>query len=261
MTYDGLLLDEHEGVFTLTLNRPGVLNALDAATLGELMRALDHVRDAASSRVLMLTGAGRAFCSGAQLSGGGASDGPSDSGAGLEAYYNPIIERLRRMPVPVICAVNGPAAGGGCALGLIGDIVIAARSAYFLQPFVNIGLVSDCGATWLLPRLIGRPRAAAMMLLAERVAAEQALDWGMIYQVVDDADLAATAQALAARMAKGPTVAYRLIREAIWDGLETSLSQSLAQERVNQREAGRTADNAEGVRAFLEKRPPAFTGR
>ncbi|MBV9512243.1 MAG: enoyl-CoA hydratase/isomerase family protein [Caulobacteraceae bacterium] len=266
MAYEGLLLTENEGVFTLTFNRPSVLNAFDSKTLGELMQALDYVSESPDLRVLVLTGAGRAFCAGAQLEAGGSatagsSGGRKDMGGGLEAYYNPIIERLRRVPAPVICAVNGAAAGGGCALGLIGDFVIAAKSAYFLQPFANIGLVPDCGATWLLPRLVGRARATAMMMLGERVPAQQAYEWGMIYQVADDEALGAAVQNLAERLVKGPTVSYRLMRQAIWDGLETTLTETMAQERYNQRAAGRTQDHEEGVRAFVEKRPPVFTGR
>jgi 2-(1,2-epoxy-1,2-dihydrophenyl)acetyl-CoA isomerase len=260
MTYDHLLYEESEGVVTLTLNRPEKLNALSLQSLAELSRALNRVRDEGTARAVLLTGAGRAFCSGADLSAERPDDGPIDMGAGLEVAFNPVLEKMRRLPVPLVTAVNGGAAGGGCGYALAGDIVIAARKAYFLQPFANIALVPDVGSTWLLPRLVGRARATAMMMLAERIPAEQALEWGMIWQVVDDADLMPTARAMALRLAKGPTVAYGLMRQAIVDGLSTSLTESLARERRDQFTAGRSADHAEGVAAFLQKRPPVFRG-
>jgi len=264
LAYDHILLEEAQGVATLTLNRPQVLNALNTAALDEVRDALDRVQDEKTARALVLTGAGRAFCSGAQLASPGGPDAeikPSDAGARLESHFHPIMERIRRLDVPVICAVNGAAAGGGCAYALAGDIVVAARSAYFLQPFANIGLVPDVGSTWMLPRLAGKARAMAMMLLAERIPAETALEWGLIYQVVDDADLPAAVAAMARRLADGPTVAYRLIRQGVWASLEQSFTETLLMERLNQRVAGRTADHAEGVTAFVEKRPPRFVGR
>ena len=257
MTYETLLLDRDGGVATLTLNRPDQLNALSTTLLTEINRALDEL-SADTPRVLVMTGAGRAFCSGADLGGGGL---PEDLGALLETHYNPLIEKLWALPCPVVAAVNGPAAGAGCSIALAADFVVAASSAYFLQAFVNIGLVPDAGATWLLPRLAGRARATQMMMLGERVPAAQALDWGMIYKVVDDAALPGEAAALAARLAKGPTRTYALIRQGIRAGLDSSLSDSLGVERVNQRDAGRSGDFAEGVQAFLAKRPAAFTGR
>lgn len=260
-TYDHILFEEADGVVTVTINRPDKLNALSQHSLGELTHAFDRVRDEGTARAVLLTGAGRAFCSGADLTAMEHGDGLRDLGAGLEAGFNPVLERIAHLPVPLVTAVNGGAAGGGCGYALAGDIVIAARSAYFLQPFANIGLVPDVGSTWLLPRLAGRARATAMMMLAERVPAEQALDWGMIWQVVDDAELMATARAMAARLAAGPGVAYGLMRRAIADGLSSTLSESLARERRDQRTAGRTADHEEGVRAFLEKRKPVFLGK
>jgi len=262
MTYDTILFEQADGIATLTLNRPAALNALTTALIEEMIDAVDRVRDEGTARVLLLTGAGRAFCSGADLATGGATgtgSGLPDTGARLESHFNPLLERLFALPVPFITAVNGPAAGAGCSFALAGDIVLASESAYFLQAFVNIGLVPDVGSTWLLPRLAGKARAQGMMMLGEKIPAATALDWGMIWQVVPDAELMATATALAKRLANGPTKTYALIRHGIRAGLDASLTETLAVERVNQRSAGRTADFVEGVSAFLQKRPAAFT--
>ncbi len=270
MAYEHILLEEQDGVATLTINRPDVLNGLSTHSVGEMIHALDAVRDRGTARVLLMTGAGRGFSSGADLSGGNAGAaadssglpaGPMDTGKVLESHFNPLLERLMDLPVPFVTAVNGPAAGAGASIALAGDIVIAARSAYFLQAFVNIGLVPDVGSTWILPRLAGRARAQAMMMLGEKVPAEQALDWGMIYKVVDDDALMTEAGALAARLAKGPTKAYALIRQGLRQCLDKPLSEGLMVERRNQRLAGLTEDFAEGVAAFLQKRPANFKGR
>ena len=266
MSYEHILFTEAAGVATLTLNRPQALNALHVGVIAEMIDAVDRVRDEGTARVLVLTGAGRAFCSGADLAGGGAGGGgqrssPVDAGKVLETHFNPLLERLFALPVPFVTAVNGPAAGAGCSYALAGDIVIAAKSAYFLQAFVNIGLVPDVGSTWLLPRLAGKARAQAMMMLGEKVPAATALDWGMIYQVVDDADLAPTVAAIAAKLASGPTRAYTLIRQGLRACMDMPLTQALMVERQNQLHAGRTADFAEGVTAFLQKRPAQFAGR
>jgi 2-(1,2-epoxy-1,2-dihydrophenyl)acetyl-CoA isomerase len=265
MAYEHIIFAEADGVATLTLNRPERMNALHLGVIAEMIDAVDRVRDEGTARVLVMTGTGRAFCSGADLAGGGATggggSGPVDAGKGLETHFNPLLERLMALPVPFITAVNGPAAGAGCSYALAGDIVIAAKSAYFLQAFVNIGLVPDVGSTWMLPRLAGKARAQAMMMLGERIPAETAAEWGMIYKVVADDALAATVAEVAAKLAKGPTTSYTLIRQGLRDCLDKTLTEALMVERRNQLIAGRSSDFAEGVMAFLQKRPAQFTGR
>ena len=258
MPYEHISFDQTDTIATLTLRRPASLNALNAAMVDELIHAVDRVRDEGSARVFVMTGDGRAFSSGADLLGGSSG---RDAGLALERGFNPLLERLFALPVPFITAVNGPAAGAGCSLALAGDIVLAARSAYFLQAFINIGLVPDVGATWLLPRLAGRARAQAMMMLGERIPAEQAEQWGMIYRVVDDAALPSAMHELATKLAKGPTQAYRLLRQGLRTALESSLTETLRMERVNQMHAAEAQDFAEGVAAFRAKRPPVFQGK
>jgi 2-(1,2-epoxy-1,2-dihydrophenyl)acetyl-CoA isomerase len=264
MSYENIVFDEADGLVSLTLNRPQALNALSLAMLEEMADALDRIRDEGTARALLITGAGRAFCSGADLApapDSGARRRSVDAGAVLETHYNPIVERLAVLPVPVVAAVNGPAAGGGCSLALAADIVVASKAAYFLQAFVNIGLVPDVGSTWVLPRLIGRARAQAMMMLGERIPAETAEAWGMIWKVVEPDALMDEARAVAVRFAQGPTRALSLIRTGARECLEVPLSQALQIERRNQRMAGASPDFAEGVSAFLQKRPAKFTGR
>lgn len=245
-------------VATITIARPDRLNALSGQTVDELRAAVEEA-GRSGARCLLLAGEGRGFSSGADLASGGGL--PEDAGAALEKHFNPLVEAIFALPIPVVAAVNGPAAGAGCSLALAADLVIAARSAYFLQAFVNIGLIPDAGATWLLPRLAGRARAMEMMMLGERVPAEQALEWGLISRVVDDEALETEAVALATRLAQGPTVALGLIRTLAREAGEIPLRDALAAERVAQREAGRSEDFKAGVAAFMQKRQARFEGK
>jgi len=247
-----------DAVATITLDRPDSLNALNAALIEEMRAALASL-PGSGARSLLLIGEGRAFSSGADLVAGGGL--PDDVGAALESHLNPLIEDVFDLPMPVVAAVRGPCAGAGCSLALAADMVIAARSAYFLQAFINIGLVPDAGATWLLPRLAGRARAMEMMMLGERIPAEQAAAWGMISRVVEDEDLESETIVLAARLAQGPTAAYALLRKLARDAEQAPLSEALAAERRAQTLAGRTEDFKSGVMAFIQKRPPAFEGK
>ena len=245
-------------VATITLARPDSLNALNAALIEEMRAALASLAGS-GARCLLMTGEGRAFSSGADLVAGGGL--PDDVGAALESHLNPLIEDVFALPMPVVAAVRGPCAGAGCSLALAADIVIAARSAYFLQAFINIGLVPDAGATWLLPRLAGRARAMEMMMLGDRIPAERAAEWGMISRMVEDEDLETEAIALAARLAQGPTVAYSLLRKLARDAEQAPLGEALAAERRAQTLAGRTEDFKAGVMAFIQKRQPNFDGK
>jgi 2-(1,2-epoxy-1,2-dihydrophenyl)acetyl-CoA isomerase len=259
MSYEHVRLElGAAAVATLTIARPDRLNALSSQTVDELRAAVEEA-GRSGARCLLLTGEGRGFSSGADLASGGGL--PEDAGMALEKHFNPLIEALFALPIPVVAAVNGPAAGAGCSLALAADIVIAARSAYFLQAFVNIGLIPDAGATWLLPRLAGRARAMEMMLLGERIPAEQAQAWGMISRVVDDEHLESEAVALATQLAQGPTVALGLIRQLARNAEQLPLSEALAVERVAQREAGNSADFKAAVLSFLQKQQPRFEGK
>ncbi|MCB2076559.1 MAG: enoyl-CoA hydratase/isomerase family protein [Novosphingobium sp.] len=250
-----------DGVAELTLDRPTALNALTLDMAAELHHAVTRIASDNGIRALLLSGSGRGFCSGADLGDvGGAEVETGDVGESLELFFNPMLETLFAMPKPFIVAVNGPAVGAGFGLALAGDIVLAARSAYFVQAFVNVGLVPDLGSTWLLPRHIGRARAMALMMLGDKLPAETAREWGMVYDVVEDEALLPAARALASRLARGPTRSYDMLRRAVRAGMEGSLSETLALERANQRTAGFTRDFAEGARAFLERRPARFCG-
>ena len=260
MSFDTIRLEHIGPVAKIVLNRPERLNACPPNMAVELADALSMLGDA---RAVLLTGEGRAFCSGADLASTGARSitGGAGSYKALTEAYNPLILKLSRVAVPVVVAVNGPAAGVGCSLALAGDFTLAAHSAYFLQAFVNIGLVPDGGSTWILPRLIGKARAAQMMMLGERIGAQQAQDWGLIYRAVDDAALQAEALALATRLANGPTVALGTLRQNLARAVESDLANTLLIEAEGQRKAGDSKDAAEGIAAFLQKRKPAFTGK
>ena len=259
--YETILTERSGGVLKITLNRPERLNAASIELADELSAALYDLGDA---RAVLITGAGKGFCSGADLAARGQADERRAKGGShlaLQNHYNPLLSQLLRLPVPVVTAVNGPAAGVGCSMALAGDFVLAGRSAYFLQAFVNIGLVPDGGSTWLLARAIGRARATRMMMLGEKIGAEQAEDWGLIYKAVDDEALMDEAMALATRLSEGPTVAYATMKANIATALDGTLPQVLLVEAEGQRTAGASADAMEGGMAFLEKRKPAFKGR
>ena len=265
MKHDRIHLHHHDHVAVITLNDPSVLNALGYYLKQDLTEALDAV-DASSARCLVITGAGRAFCSGANLND--PNRPPRDRAAelrgevktDLEAWYNPTLIRLRNMDIPVVTAINGIAAGAGMSLALCGDIKIAAKSASFLQAFARIGLVPDAGSSYILPRLIGMSRAMELSLLAERLPAETALQWGMINRLVDDADLMPTTMKLAQGLANGPR-SLGMIRRMVWQSLDNTMEQQLDLEAQLQKQAGMTEDHTEGVAAFREKRHARFSGR
>jgi 2-(1,2-epoxy-1,2-dihydrophenyl)acetyl-CoA isomerase len=256
-----VLVERHAGYRQLTLNRPDRLNALNTEMHGALMAALAAAEADPECRAILVTGAGRGFCAGQDLGDVAVKDnGPPDLRAVLERY-NGLVRRLRRLEMPVVCAVNGVAAGAGANLALACDIVLAGRSASFIQAFSRIGLIPDCGGTWFLPRLVGAARARALAILAEPLPAERAAEWGLIWQAVDDDQLMTEAHGLVGRLAKQATIGLTLAKRAL-DSAETNdLDAQLDLERDLQDEAGRTPDYAEGVRAFLEKRAPNFTGR
>jgi 2-(1,2-epoxy-1,2-dihydrophenyl)acetyl-CoA isomerase len=258
-----ILVALDEGVQRITLNRPDKLNSFNPEMHARLREALAQAERDASIRALLITGAGRGFCAGQDLAerkfGPGAP--PVDLGASLDENYNPLVRRLRALAKPVVCAVNGVAAGAGANFALACDIVLAARSASFVQAFAKIGLLPDSGGTWFLPRLVGTARAMGLALLAEKVSAEDAERIGLIWKCVDDDRLAGEAQALARRLAAGPTKGYGLVKRALHASLANDLDRQLDLERDLQREAGLSEDYREGVTAFKEKRVPQFKGR
>jgi 2-(1,2-epoxy-1,2-dihydrophenyl)acetyl-CoA isomerase len=257
-----ILADRREGYWLLTLNRPDRLNAFDVPMHRALAAALAKIEADAGCRAVLLTGAGRGFCAGQDLTERLARPGEAvDLGSALENFYNPLVRKLRTLPLPVIAAVNGVAAGAGANLALACDLVLAARSATFVQAFARIGLVPDCGGTWFLPRLVGAARARALALLAEPLSAEKAEAWGLIYKVLEDSMLMPEAEKLCAQLAKAPTVGLALTKRALEAAEVNDLATQLDLERDLQREAGTTPDFAEGVRAFREKRVPTFSGR
>ena len=255
-TYETIRVDREGPLLTITLNRPERLNAMPPQMANEIGQVFYDLGDA---RAVLITGEGKGFCSGADLSAR-SSESKGGSHEALSNHYNPAISQLLRAEVPVICAVNGPAAGVGCSLALAADFTIAGRSAYFLQAFVNIGLIPDGGSTWMLTRAIGRARATRMMMLGEKISAEQAEQWGLIYKCVDDDALMTEARELAAKLANGPTIAYAAMKRNIASALDGTLPEVLMAEAEGQRIAGATADAQEGGKAFLEKRKAEFKG-
>lgn len=254
-------VDRHDGWAEVTLNRPDRLNAFNAEMHRLLAATLAEIGDDPSCRAVLLTGAGRGFCAGQDLGDPATGGEAPDLGATVEAFYNPLIRRIRALEKPVVCAVNGVAAGAGANIALACDIVLAGRSAKFIQAFAKIGLVPDSGGTHFLPRLVGEARARGLAMLCEPLTAEKAESWGLIWKAVDDASLMDEARKLAAHLATQPTRGLALIKQALDASATNDLDAQLDLERDLQTAAGRTPDYAEGVAAFMEKRPPRFTGR
>jgi 2-(1,2-epoxy-1,2-dihydrophenyl)acetyl-CoA isomerase len=263
VAYETILFDVAAGAARLTLNRPDRLNSFTVQMHSEVADALAQVENDASVRVLLLTGAGRGFCAGQDLSDRAVAPGGDgvDLGESLENRYNPLIRRLMNLPKPVICAVNGVAAGAGANIAFAADIVLAAKSARFIQSFSNIGLVPDSGGTWILPRLAGHARALGLALTGEPLSAEKAESWGLIWRCIEDDQLKTESDKLVARLASGPTKGLAAIKLAMRKGWLLDLNAQLDVERDLQRELGRSEDYKEGVAAFSEKRTPKFTGR
>lgn len=261
MPYQFILVERADSVMKITLNRPEVLNSFNSEMAGELHAVLDQAREDQSVRAVLITGAGRAFCAGQDLSAvPPAVDGKLDLGATVRATYNPIIKAIRELEKPVVCAVNGVAAGAGANIAIACDIVIAAETASFIQSFSKIGLVPDSGGTFFLPRAVGMPTATAMMMLGEKISAERAHELGMIYKVCAADSLATDSMALAARLAEMPTRGLGLTKKLLNASMTNDLDAQLQAEEDMQREAGHTHDFTEGVAAFREKRQPRFKG-
>ncbi|MEP6492759.1 MAG: 2-(1,2-epoxy-1,2-dihydrophenyl)acetyl-CoA isomerase PaaG [bacterium] len=257
-----ILFEAAEGVATITLNRPDVLNSFNRGMATELRQAFERVAGDDSLRAVVLTGAGRAFCAGQDLAEAVPKDGPRpDLGDVVRDTYNPLVLAIRTLEKPVICAVNGVAAGAGANIAYACDIVFAASSATFIQSFAKIGVIPDSGGTFILPRIVGLHRASIMTMLAEKMSAEQARAWGLVYMVTELDALLDTAVGVARQLATQPTRALGLIKRGFNKSLGVDLADQLDFEEEIQREAGRTADYTEGVNAFLEKRKPVFTGR
>ena len=263
MSYEQIRFETADGIARITLDRPDRLNSFTTQMHGELRDALSRVAAAGDARVLLLTGAGRGFCAGQDLSDRAVAPGaaPVDLGASIAENYRPLVLALRNLPLPVVCAVNGVAAGAGANVALACDIVIAAKSASFIQAFCRIGLVPDSGGTFFLPRLVGTARAMGLAMLGDKLTAEQAAAFGLIWKCVEDTELTSATDALLNQLARAPTRGLAAIKRAIYASAGNTLEQQLDLERDMQRELGYSDDYREGVAAFLEKRPPQFTGR
>ena len=263
MNHESILYQNADGIARITLNRPERLNSFTSSMHAQLRDALAQVAADKSARVLLLTGAGRGFCAGQDLSDRAVAPGaaPVDLGESIESNYRPLVLGLRNLAVPVVCAVNGVAAGAGANIALACDIVIAARSASFIQAFCKIGLIPDSGGTYFLPRLVGTARAMGLAMLGEKLTAEQAEEWGLIWKCVDDAQLASTVDGLLVHLAQAPTKGLAAIKRALYASSTATLEDALTHERDVQRELGQSDDYREGVAAFLAKRPPRFTGK
>jgi 2-(1,2-epoxy-1,2-dihydrophenyl)acetyl-CoA isomerase len=258
-----ILVSQAAGVLTVTLNRPDKLNAFNPEMHQLLRKALERATADAQVRALLLTGAGRGFCTGQDLAERNVDPGaaPIDLSVSIGSYYNPLVRRLREVPKPIVCAVNGVAAGAGANIALACDLVLAARSASFVQSFARLGLVPDSGGTYFLPRLVGTARAMGLALLGEKLSAEDAARWGLIWKAVDDDKLLAEANAIARALAAGPTKGYGLVKKALYASAGNSLDAQLDLERDLQREAGFSEDYREGVSAFMDKREPRYKGK
>jgi len=261
--YQEILYGVDNGVAVIRFNRPKTYNAFTLQMLVELTDVFNRVGTDPAVRAIVITGEGKAFCSGADLAASLAmtprdAQGKLDPGRALEDYYNPLILKMRALPKPIVSAVNGIAAGAGANLGLMADITVCARSAYFLQAFVNIGLIPDAGGTWLLPRLVGQQRAMGLAMLGEKLSSEKALAWGLVWDVVDDDQVLTTAMAIANKLANGPAAALERIKQAMYAGDANTLEESLRLERKLQGECGHYDEFMEGVNAFLEKRKPVY---
>jgi 2-(1,2-epoxy-1,2-dihydrophenyl)acetyl-CoA isomerase len=263
MAYENILFTQDDGIARLTLNRPDRLNSFNDAMHAEVRDALARVRADTAARVLLITGAGRGFCAGQDLSDRAVAAGaaPVDLGASIERNYKPLVLALRALPMPVVCAVNGVAAGAGANIAFACDLVIAARSASFIEAFAKLGLVPDTGGTYFLPRLAGTARAMGMALLGDKISAEQAAAWGLIWQCVDDAELPATVERIVTQFAQAPTRGLARTKQALYASPGNTLDVQLDLERDFMRELGTSDDYREGVAAFMAKRPPRFTGR
>jgi 2-(1,2-epoxy-1,2-dihydrophenyl)acetyl-CoA isomerase len=260
--YEQIRFESRHGIARITLDRPDRLNSFTTQMHAELRDALHRVANDDSLRVLLLTGAGRGFCAGQDLSDRAVAPGdePVDLGASIENNYRPLVQALRELPLPVVCGVNGVAAGAGANLALACDIVVACRSASFIQAFCRIGLIPDTGGTYFLPRLVGTARAMGLALLGDKLTAEQAEQWGLIWKCVDDAEFASTVDAMLEHLSQAPTRGLAAVKRALHASAGNTLEQQTTLERDVQRDLGRSHDYREGVAAFLAKRPPIFTG-